>query len=117
VGSPGRALALYEKVAEWKADYGGVHRKIAAIWIQRKQPEKALPELELALKSSPGNPELLEQIGDLEEGLGNHEAALAAWQQAGQSATGASVRKRLSKRRSASPPLSSPKIRLGRPVQ
>jgi tetratricopeptide (TPR) repeat protein len=67
IGSTDRALSIYERVADLKADYGGVHRKIAEIWINRKQPEKALPELRLALKSSPGNPELLEQIGDLED--------------------------------------------------
>jgi tetratricopeptide (TPR) repeat protein len=66
--------------------------------MQRKQPEKALPELRLALKSSPGNAGLLEQIGDLEDQLGNRDAALAAWQQAASNATDSSMRKRLVKR-------------------
>jgi len=100
IGSTDRALALYDRVAQLKLDYGGVHRKLAAIWIQRKQPEKALPELRLALKSSPGNPELLEQIGDLEDQLGNRDAARAAWQQAGQNTTDSSLRKRVTKRAS-----------------
>jgi len=98
IGSTDRALALYARVADLKVDYGGVHRKIAGIRMQRKQPEKALPELRLALKSSPGNAGLLEQIGDLEDQLGNRDAALAAWQQAASNATDSSMRKRLVKR-------------------
>ncbi len=102
-GSTDRALDLYGRVAELKLDYGGAHRKIAAIRIQRKEPEKALPELRLALTSSPGNPDLLEQIGDLEDQLGNRGAALAAWQEAERNAADSSVRKRLVKLISASP--------------
>jgi hypothetical protein len=74
----------------------------SAIWIQRKQPEKALPELRLVLKSSAGNPDLLEQIGNLEDELGNRGAALANWQQAERNATDSSMRKRLNKRIGAS---------------
>jgi tetratricopeptide (TPR) repeat protein len=98
IGSTDRAFAMYERVSNLKHDYGGVHRKIAAIRIQQKQPEKALPELRLALNSSPGNAELLEQIGNLEEQLGNHDAALADWRNAERNATDSGMRKRLVKR-------------------
>jgi tetratricopeptide (TPR) repeat protein len=98
IGSTDRALELYDRVAQLKLDYGGVYRKIAAIRIARRQPEMALNELRLALQSSPRNSELLGQIGDLEEQLGNRTAALAAWQQAEQSATDSVLRKRLLKR-------------------
>lgn len=98
IGASDRALALYGRVAQLKLDYGGVHRRIAAIRIQEKQPAKALPELRLALNSSPGNAELLEQIGNLEDQLGNRDAALAAWRQAERNASDSSMRKRLVKR-------------------
>jgi tetratricopeptide (TPR) repeat protein len=102
-GSTERAVAVYERVAALRADYSGVHRKLAAIWIQQKEPGKALEELRRAAKSAPGNPELLEQIGDLEERLGNREAALTAWQEAGKNATDSGMRKRLLKRVSTLP--------------
>jgi tetratricopeptide (TPR) repeat protein len=97
IGSTDHALALYERVSDLKLDYGGVHRKIAAIRIQQKQPEKALTELRLALNSSPGNAELLEQIGNLEDELGNRGVALADWQQAERDATDSGMRKRLAR--------------------
>jgi tetratricopeptide (TPR) repeat protein len=96
-GSTDRALALYQRVADLKADYAGVHRKVAAIWIQRKQPDKALPELRLALQSSPGNGELLEQIGNVENQLGDRGAALKDWQLAEQNSNESAVRRRLAK--------------------
>jgi tetratricopeptide (TPR) repeat protein len=98
IGSTDLALAMYERVSNLKLDYGGVHRKIAAIRIEQKQPEKALPELRLALNSSPGNAELLEQIGNLEEQMGNHDAALADWRNAERNAADSGMRKRLAKR-------------------
>lgn len=98
IGSADRALALYQRVANLQVEYSGVHRKIAAIRIQQNQPEKALPELRLALNSSPANAELLEQIGDLEDQMGNHDAALADWRNAERNATESSMRKRLIKR-------------------
>ena len=97
IGASDRALALYQRVETLKADYTGVHRKIAAIWIHLKQPEKALPELRLALQSSPGNAELLEQIGNVENQLGSRDAALKDWQQAEQNTSDSGVRKRLAK--------------------
>jgi tetratricopeptide (TPR) repeat protein len=97
-GSTERAVTVYERLAAMRAEYSGVHRKLAAIWMQRKEPEKALRELRRAAASAPDNPELLEQIGDLEERLGNREAALTAWQEAGQNATDSDMRKRLLKR-------------------
>jgi tetratricopeptide (TPR) repeat protein len=100
IGSNDRALALYTDVAELKPDYNGVHRKLAALWVGRQEPAKALRELRLAAKSSPGNPELLEQIGELEARLGNSSAAQAAWQEAGQNATDSAMRKRILKRAS-----------------
>jgi len=103
IGSNDRALALYTDIAALKPDYNGVHRKLAAIWLERQEPAKALRELRLAATSSPGNPELLEQIGELEARMGNSAAALAAWQEAGQNATDSTMRKRILKRVSSLP--------------
>ncbi len=96
-GSTDRALALYQHVAELKNDYAGVHRKVAAIWIQSKQPDKALPELRLALQSSAGNAELLEQIGNVENQLGDRGAAVRDWQLAEQNSNDSAARRRLAK--------------------
>jgi tetratricopeptide (TPR) repeat protein len=97
IGSTDRALTLYRRVAGLKTEYAGVHRKVAAIWIQRKQPDKALPELRLALQSSPGNAELLEQIGNVENQLGDRAAALKDWQEAAQNSDDSAVRRRLAR--------------------
>ena len=94
-GSTDRALALYQRVETLKSDYAGVHRKVAAIWIQRKQPDRALPELKLALQSSSGNADLLEQIGNVENQLGDRGAAVKDWQLAQQNSNDSAVRKRL----------------------
>jgi len=100
IGLVDRAIALYTDIAELKPDYNGVHRKLAAMWLHRQEPAKALRELRAAAISSPANPELLEQIGELEARLGNPAAALAAWQEAGQHATNAAMRRRIVKRTS-----------------
>ena len=71
---------------------------MAENWLRLREPNKALGELRLAAKSSGSSPELLEQIGDLEDRLGNREAALNAWREAGQRATESAMRKRLSKK-------------------
>jgi predicted negative regulator of RcsB-dependent stress response len=51
----------------------------------------------LALQSSPGNAELLEQIGDVENQLGDRAAALKDWQLAEQNSNDSAARRRLAK--------------------
>lgn len=94
-GTPDEAMALYARVAQIRPLYGGVYRKMAAIWLQKGTPDQALAELRKAAESSPGNPELLEQMGDLEAQLGNPAAAEAEWRKAADRATDSAARKRL----------------------
>ena len=61
-GRPDEARALYERVTQLRPEYAGVHRKIAALWIQLGKLPAALAELRQSAQSSPDNPELLEQI-------------------------------------------------------
>ncbi len=95
-GRPDDAMALYARVAQLRPLYGGVHRKIAAIWLQKAQPQQALAELRKAAESSPGNPELLEQMGDLDAQLGNRAEAEVEWRKAADRAVDSAARKRLS---------------------
>jgi len=94
-GTLDEAMALYSRVAQLRPQYAGVHRKMAAIWLQKGKPEQALGDLRKAAESSPNNPELLEQIGDLELQLGNRAAAETEWQNAAVHAVDSAVRKRL----------------------
>jgi tetratricopeptide (TPR) repeat protein len=83
------------RIEDLKSDYAGVHRKIAAIWIHRKQPERALEKLKLALQSSPHNAELLEQIGNVEKQLGDRCTASQYWRFAQLASNDSGTRKRL----------------------
>jgi tetratricopeptide (TPR) repeat protein len=90
-----QAMALYERIEALRPQYPGIHRKIATLWMQLGQPERALGELRLAAQYTAANPELLEAIGDLESQLGDVAGALSDWNRAAQLKTNSQGKQRL----------------------
>ena len=89
------AMALYKRIEMLRPQYPGVHCRIASLWMQLGQSDQALSELRLAAQSLPANPELLEEIGDLEMRLGDRAGALGDWKRAAELVTNPAAKRRL----------------------
>ncbi len=94
-GAVQQAMALYERVETLRQEYPGVRRKLAALWVQLGQPDRALDELRRAAQTPPENPELLEEIGDLESKLGDAAGAVRDWTRAMQLTKDSGAKRRL----------------------
>lgn len=96
--APVQAMAVYERIEILRPEYPGVHRVMATLRMQLGQPDRALSELRVAAQYLPANPELLEEIGDLEMRLGDTAAALRDWKEAEQFVTNSAGKQRLSRK-------------------
>ncbi len=79
LSSPDRAI---ERLEDYAAPDYVVYRGLAVFYRDQKQPAKALDAVEQALKSAPGNPELLYIKGRVLAAQGKQQESLALFEQA-----------------------------------
>jgi tetratricopeptide (TPR) repeat protein len=77
-----RAERLLHEVLDKKPDDIDALRRLGALAVQLKAPEKALPALEAALAAAPRNADLHSQVGDWLGQIGKHTEAEAALRKA-----------------------------------
>lgn len=79
LSSPDRAV---ERLEDYAAPDYVVYRGLAVFYRDQKQPTKALAAIERALRSAPGNPELLYIKGRILSAQGKRQESLALFEQA-----------------------------------
>ena len=92
------AIEEYRRVLAEKPGYIGARRALATLLADTGDSEGALTELRQASGADNQNPEVLEQIGDLEAKLGHKAEALAAYDQALKLSSDSAARKRLKRK-------------------
>jgi tetratricopeptide (TPR) repeat protein len=96
-GQPDRAEELYGRVLTLRPEYSGARRKLAAVFLQQNQVSPALEQLRATSLENPGDAEVLEEIGDLENKIGDAAGAQRDWQAASKLASSGERRRILRK--------------------
>ncbi len=78
-GEPKAAIVQYEEIVAGKPEYVGAREALAKLYLEQKQVDRALPEIDRGLKRSPSNAALLELRGDAHSSLGEADAARSDW--------------------------------------
>ena len=81
-GDNAAAIDEYQKVLTAKPDYAGAHLALAGLLVKTGANDQALDELRQVSKEDAQDPEVFEQIGDLEAGRHNASEARSAYQSA-----------------------------------
>jgi tetratricopeptide (TPR) repeat protein len=94
------AIEEYRKVLMDKPGYIAARLALAQLLAKTGDTENALTELRQAAGADNQNPDVLEQIGDLEAARGRKAEAQAAYDQAAKLTTDSAARKRLKRKQS-----------------
>jgi tetratricopeptide (TPR) repeat protein len=81
-GDNAAAIDEYQKVLAAKSDYAGARLALAGLLAKTGANDQALDQLRQVSKQDSQNPQLFEQIGDLESARRNLDAARSAYQSA-----------------------------------
>jgi len=102
-GDNAAAIDEYQKVLAAKPDYVGARLALAGLLVKTGANDQALEQLRRASKGDTQNPEVFEQIGDLESARHNAAEARAAYQSALALKPTGAVRKRIGAKLKALP--------------
>jgi tetratricopeptide (TPR) repeat protein len=94
-GDNAAAIEEYQKVLAEKPDYVGARIALAGLLIKTGENDRALEQLQQVSKQDAQNPEVFEQIGDLEAGRHSTAAARSAYESALALKPGGAIRKRI----------------------
>jgi tetratricopeptide (TPR) repeat protein len=94
-GDNSGAIQEYRTIVTLKPDYIAARLALGKLLSRTGDPEGALRELRAAIESNSQNPELFEEIGDVEAAGGHAAEARAAYRQALTLAPDAATRKRI----------------------
>jgi predicted Zn-dependent protease len=94
-GDDSGAIQEYRAIVTLKPDYIAARLALGKLLARTGDSEGALSELRAGVASNPENPELFEEIGDVEAAGGHAAEARAAYQQALTLAPDAGTRKRI----------------------
>lgn len=76
------AADFYQRALEINPKLGGAHYALGTVWLDRKEPDKAIREFEESAKLSPGNPLPQHGLGRAYQMQQNYNAAHAAYDRA-----------------------------------
>ena len=71
-----RELPLLEAAAQSTPRDAGVQSRLALLYAQKKQRDKALARIQTALALAPDDPDVLENVGEAYETLGDRKRAI-----------------------------------------
>ena len=97
-GDNAAAIEEYRRVLADKPAYVAARLALAQLLVKTGNAEGALAELRTASTGDAQNPDVLEQIGDLESGRGRKIEALAAYDAAAKVTADSAARKRLGRK-------------------
>jgi tetratricopeptide (TPR) repeat protein len=100
-GENAPAIEEYRQVLAAKPDYSAARLALAGLLAKSGDAENALTELRRVSSLDPRNPNVFEQIGDLEAGRKHAQEARAAYQSALDLKPDRTVRKRIANKLSA----------------
>ena len=98
--NPG-AIEEYRAVLALRPEYIAARLALAGLLVKTGEVESAVKELQQAAAANPRNPELLEQIGDIEAGHGRAAEAKTSYESAAAATSDKSVRKRIERKLSS----------------